>query len=114
MARHSIDAQQAALRAAGAEHFYAEKISGARSDRPQLAKMIKALGEGDTLVVTCLDRLARSTRRALEQCHDLADEIGRWHGIWIFSLKSPGEFRLSIGRRDLQHFHRGVAQLISK
>jgi DNA invertase Pin-like site-specific DNA recombinase len=53
--------QQAALKAAGCEKVYAEKISGARSDRPQLARMLKAIGAGDTVVVTRLDRLARST-----------------------------------------------------
>jgi DNA invertase Pin-like site-specific DNA recombinase len=53
--------QQAALKAAGCEKVYAEKISGARSDRPQLARMLKALAPGDTVVVTRLDRLARST-----------------------------------------------------
>ena len=53
--------QQAALKAAGCEKVYAEKISGARSDRPQLARMLKALAPGDTIVVTRLDRLARST-----------------------------------------------------
>jgi DNA invertase Pin-like site-specific DNA recombinase len=61
----TLDAQQAALKTAGAECIYAEKISGARSDRPQLAKMLKALEEGDTVVVTRLDRLARSTRDLL-------------------------------------------------
>ena len=53
--------QQEALKAAGCEKVYAEKISGARSDRPQLARMLKAIGAGDTVVVTRLDRLARST-----------------------------------------------------
>jgi DNA invertase Pin-like site-specific DNA recombinase len=48
----TLDAQQAALKATGAECIYAEKISGVRSDRPQLAKMLKALEEGDTVVVT--------------------------------------------------------------
>jgi DNA invertase Pin-like site-specific DNA recombinase len=53
--------QQEALKAARCENVYAEKISGARSDRPQLARMLKALRPGDTVVVTRLDRLARST-----------------------------------------------------
>jgi len=47
--------QHEALKAAGSERIYAEKISGARSDRPQLARMLKALGPGDTAVVTRLD-----------------------------------------------------------
>jgi DNA invertase Pin-like site-specific DNA recombinase len=41
--------------------IFAEKISGARSDRPQLTKLLKALKAGDVVVVTKLDRLARST-----------------------------------------------------
>jgi DNA invertase Pin-like site-specific DNA recombinase len=61
----TLAAQDAALAAAGCVKAYSEKISGARSDRPQLAKLLKALGEGDTVVVTRLDRLARSTRDLL-------------------------------------------------
>jgi DNA invertase Pin-like site-specific DNA recombinase len=53
--------QHEALKAAGCGKVYAEKISGARSDRPQLARMLKAIEPGDTVVVTRLDRLARST-----------------------------------------------------
>jgi DNA invertase Pin-like site-specific DNA recombinase len=58
----TLDAQQSALRAAGCERVYSEKVSGAITDRPALAKAISALGKGDTLVVCKLDRLARSTR----------------------------------------------------
>src|SRR5262252_4612872 len=57
--------QDAELMAAGCAKVYSEKVSGARSDRPQLAKLLKALGEGDTVVVTRLDRLARSTHDLL-------------------------------------------------
>src|SRR5258708_35341306 len=60
------------LKAAGVEPVYAEKISGARSDRAQLAKLLKALGEGDTVIVTRLDRLARSTRDLLNILHAIA------------------------------------------
>jgi DNA invertase Pin-like site-specific DNA recombinase len=49
------------------------KMSGAYSDRPQLAKAIAALGQGDTLVVCKLDRLARSTRDLL----NTLDAIGK-------------------------------------
>jgi DNA invertase Pin-like site-specific DNA recombinase len=53
--------QHEALKAAGCSKVLAEKVSGARSDRPQLARMLKALEPGDRVVVTRLDRLARST-----------------------------------------------------
>jgi DNA invertase Pin-like site-specific DNA recombinase len=60
----TLDAQQAALKAAGADRLYSEKISGAVTER-QLAKAIAALAAGDVLLVTRLDRLARSTRDLL-------------------------------------------------
>lgn len=53
--------QQEALKAARCEKVFAEKMSGARSDRPQLARLLKSLEPGDTVIVTRLDRLARST-----------------------------------------------------
>ncbi len=55
----NLDAQLEQLRAAGCTKIFREKVSGARSDRPELAKSLKALGQGDTLVVSRLDRLAR-------------------------------------------------------
>jgi DNA invertase Pin-like site-specific DNA recombinase len=47
----TLDAQHSALVNAGAEKIYSEKISGAITDRPALAKALAALGQGDTLVV---------------------------------------------------------------
>lgn len=61
----SYAAQDAALRAAGCAKVYSEKQSGARTDRPELAKVISRLEPGDVLMVTRLDRLARSTRDLL-------------------------------------------------
>jgi DNA invertase Pin-like site-specific DNA recombinase len=61
----TLDAQQAALTSAGAQQVFAEKISGAVTDRKALARAIGALGPGDVLLVTRLDRLARSTRDLL-------------------------------------------------
>jgi DNA invertase Pin-like site-specific DNA recombinase len=57
----SLDAQVLALREAGAVRIYQETISGAAKRRPQLARMLSRVGEGDTVIVTRLDRLARST-----------------------------------------------------
>ena len=67
----SLDDQIAALKAAGATKMFAEKQSGATSDRPQLRKALDALGTGDVLLVTRLDRLARSTRDLLNVLHEV-------------------------------------------
>jgi DNA invertase Pin-like site-specific DNA recombinase len=61
----TLDHQQSALTAAGAERVFAEKVSGAVTDRKALAKALAACGPGDVLLVTRLDRLARSTRDLL-------------------------------------------------
>jgi DNA invertase Pin-like site-specific DNA recombinase len=61
----SLAAQLAELDAAGAAKTFAETASGARSARVQLARALKTLEAGDTLIVTRLDRLARSTRDLL-------------------------------------------------
>ena len=61
----SLESKLSALRQAGATQVFSEKISGAVTDRRQLAKAVAALGPGDVLLVTRLDRLARSTRDLL-------------------------------------------------
>jgi len=61
----TLDAQVAALTAAGAAPVFRETASGAKTDRRELAKALRALDAGDTLLVTRLDRLARSTRDLL-------------------------------------------------
>ena len=69
----TLDAQQSALTAAGAERVYAEKVSGAVTERKALARAIAELGSGDCLLVTRLDRLARSTRDLL----NVLDAVGK-------------------------------------
>jgi DNA invertase Pin-like site-specific DNA recombinase len=61
----SVESQLAALKAAGAEKVFSEKVSGAKTDRKQLGLAIAKLAAGDVLIVTRLDRLARSTRDLL-------------------------------------------------
>jgi DNA invertase Pin-like site-specific DNA recombinase len=80
----TLQAQTEALHGAGCARIFAEKISGAHSDRPQLAKAIAALGEGDTLVVCKLDRLARSTRDLLNTLATISDR-----GASFKSLNDP-------------------------
>jgi hypothetical protein len=69
----SLASQDAQLRAAGCIKVYSEKISGVKTDRPELAKAIKRLDAGDVLMVTRLDRLARSTRDLL----NILDAVGK-------------------------------------
>src|ERR1700759_3325380 len=64
----TLNDQIAALKAAGASKIFAEKQSGARSDRPRLRTALSELGRGGVLMVTRLDRLARSTRELLTCC----------------------------------------------
>jgi DNA invertase Pin-like site-specific DNA recombinase len=79
-----LTGQLAALKAAGCDHIYREKVSGVRADRPQLVKLMTALKPGDTVVVTKLDRLGRSTRELL----DLIEHIGA-AGAAFRSLGDP-------------------------
>ena len=69
-ARVSRDGQSEAaqvrqLRAAGAKKVFREVASEAKTDRPQLRRLLDQLDAGDVLLVTRLDRLARSTRDLL-------------------------------------------------
>jgi DNA invertase Pin-like site-specific DNA recombinase len=80
----TLDAQQAALKAAGCERTFAEKVSGAKTDRRQLQRAIASLGPGDLLLVTRLDRLARSTRDLLNVLDDVAKR-----GAGFKSLADP-------------------------
>jgi DNA invertase Pin-like site-specific DNA recombinase len=58
----SVAAQVAALRTAGAGKVFREVASGAKTDRAQLRRLLDQLDDGDVVMVTRLDRLARSTR----------------------------------------------------
>ena len=80
----SLEAQQAALSAAGAEKVFAEKVSGAVTDRRALAKAVAAIDQGDVLLVTKLDRLARSTRDLLNTLAAIGDR-----GAGFKSLGDP-------------------------
>ena len=53
--------QRAALKAAGCRRIFDEKVSGAKRDRPELARLLDQMRDDDVMVVTRLDRLARST-----------------------------------------------------
>jgi len=95
----TLDAQQSALRQAGADRVFAEMISGATSDRLQLAKAIAALGEGDCLIVTKLDRLARSTRDLLNTLAAIADKGASFKSLgdaWANTSTPHGRLMLTV------------------
>ena len=95
----TLDAQQAALQAAGAEKVFSEKVSGAKTDRAALAKAIAALGDGDTLVVCKLDRLARSTRDLLNTLAAIADAGATFRSLgdpWCDTTSAHGKLMVTV------------------
>ena len=72
-ADQDLSAQLEQLRKAGAAKIFREKISGVRAVRPQLAKLMATLGRDDIVVITKIDRLARSTRELLNLIAAIAE-----------------------------------------
>lgn len=70
---NSLEAQGEQLCAAGAEKIYSDAITGAIMNREQLDKLLNQLKAGDTLIVTKLDRLARSLTQGAELIDSLID-----------------------------------------
>jgi DNA invertase Pin-like site-specific DNA recombinase len=70
----TLDVQIDQLQAAGATKVFREKQSGAKTDRAELAKLIRTMKEGDILLVTKLDRLARSLRDIVNVLHTITQE----------------------------------------
>ena len=74
-------------------------MSGARSDRPELQKALAALGDGDTLVVTRLDRLARSSRDLLNIVHTIETRGARFKALadsWADTTTRTGKLILTV------------------
>jgi DNA invertase Pin-like site-specific DNA recombinase len=95
----TLDCQQSELRKAGVERVYSEKISGAVTDRPALAKAIGGLGNGDTLIVTKLDRLARSTRDLLNTLAAIGDKGAAFRSLgdpWCDTTTPHGELMVTV------------------
>ena len=95
----SLEAQQAALKAAGAERIFAEKVSGAVTDRKALAKALAGLQTGDILLVTRLDRLARSTRDLLNILDAISKAGAKFKSLadaWADTTTPHGELMITI------------------
>jgi DNA invertase Pin-like site-specific DNA recombinase len=95
----SIAAQVAALGAAGAGKVFREVARGARTNRLQLRKAIASLGAGDLLMVTRLDRLARSTRDLLNTLAAITDRKAGFRSLsdaWADTTTSHGRLMLTV------------------
>jgi DNA invertase Pin-like site-specific DNA recombinase len=77
----SLELQREALVNAGCQTVHEDKVSGTRADRPGLAKAMELLRDGDTLVVSKLDRIGRSVKHLV----DLVGELHK-HGVHFKSL----------------------------
>ncbi|MBG9479380.1 recombinase family protein [Lysinibacillus sphaericus] len=74
-----LESQLQQLENENCDVIYNEKISGTKKERPEFQKLINVLNEGDTLVVTKVDRFARNTKNALEIIQDLFNRNIRVH-----------------------------------
>jgi DNA invertase Pin-like site-specific DNA recombinase len=95
----SVDAQVKALRAAGAGKVWRETASGAKADRAQLRRALAQLDNGDVLLVTRLDRLARSTRDLLNMLAMIADKGAGFRSLgdtWADTTTAHGRLMLTV------------------
>ncbi len=97
--------QRGALKEAGCKRVFEEKASGAKRDRPELARMLEQLRDGDVVVVTRLDRLARSTRDLLDIAEHLKDG-----GAGLRSLAEPWADTTSPAGRMVLTVFAGIAE----
>ena len=95
----SIAAQVRQLRAAGADKVFREVASGANTDRAQLRRVLGQIDAGDVLMVTRLDRLARSTRDLLNTLAAIADRKAGFRSLgdtWADTTTSHGRLMLTV------------------
>ena len=71
---NSLEAQEKALKEAGATKIYTDAFTGTKTDRPEFDKLMNKLQSGDTLIVTKLDRFARSMSQGSELVSELIDK----------------------------------------
>ena len=95
----SVDAQVRQLTRAGCKKVFRETASGAQTDRAQLRKVLAALEAGDVLMVTRLDRLARSTRDLLNTLAAITDRKAGFRSLgdtWADTTTVHGRLMLTV------------------
>ena len=101
----TLQLQRPRLQEAGCEKVFEEKISGAARKRPELEKLLGEVRKGDVLVVTRLDRLARSTAELLIVAERLRDQ-----GAGMQSLDEPWADTISPSGRMVLTVFVGIAE----
>jgi Resolvase, N terminal domain len=87
------------LRAARCEKIFRETASGPKTDRTELAKLLAKLDADDVLMVTRLDRLARSTRDLLNTLGSITDRKAGFRslgGTWANATTADGRLMLTV------------------
>src|SRR5271168_3096343 len=96
----SVDAQARQLTKVGCKKVFRDvHVSGAKTDRAQLRRVIEALEPGDVLMVTRLDRLARSTRDLLNTLAAISDRKAGFRSLtdtWADTTTSHGRLMLTV------------------
>src|ERR1700738_3145131 len=95
----TLDAQLEQLRGAGCTKVYCEKVTGARSDRRELLKMLKSLAPGDMVTVTRIDRLARSTFDLFAIVKQIVDTKAQFRSLaepWADTGTSTGRLMIAV------------------
>lgn len=95
----TLDAQLEQLKAAGCARTYWEQASGAKVERRELQRMLKALQPGDVVTVTRIDRLARSTFDLFSIVKRIVDAGGQFRSLaepWADSSTSTGRLMLAV------------------
>src|SRR5215475_11762324 len=94
-----LGSQEAELLAGGCAKVFKEKVSGAKTDRAELAKVIRRLEPGDVLLVTRLDRLARSTRDLLNVLATIGEREAGFRSLkdaWADTTTPHGRLMLTV------------------
>jgi DNA invertase Pin-like site-specific DNA recombinase len=95
----NLDLQLHALKKAGCQKIYREKVSGATRQRPEFQRMLDQIRVGDVIVVWKLDRLARSTRDLLETIETIQAAGAKFQSIsepWADTTTHAGKMIMTV------------------
>ncbi|CAM4393624.1 MAG: DNA-invertase hin [Legionellaceae bacterium] len=117
----NLELQLTALKEAGCNRIYQEKISGSKKERPELKRLLEQLRSNDIVVVWKLDRLARSTHQLIELVEIMKNENASFLSLsepWADTTSHAGKMIMTVFagiaefERDLRDFPRNCVNFI--